>query len=318
MNVRLPGSRGFAPSSPSKYRSHRRFVVRKRSHLPLAGYGVFAAILFVAFVTTSFPYADTISALLAPMSMKVVYQRQAMKFPIGARLEDVQLISIANEQSLLQSPYVTVSPGVAWFFLGQPCLEVRAQIFGGVVDATVRQRARSIVVDFELKSLNLAMMSRGEPNLRMEAAPDEEGSAPYRLGVGLSGELSGRGSAQLMGPDIIADRASIILLARDVKAVLVNGLPPLELGVVQGKVVLEQGVATLQDVTASGSDGDLAANGRVQVTQNIAHSIIQLTLSLRPTAKGRAGFGFLLNMLPHTPNEGAYHLQGMLTSPSLS
>jgi hypothetical protein len=134
----------------------------------------------------------------------------------------------------------------------------------------------------------------------------------------LSGELSGRGSVELIGSDIIAASASMILLARNVKAELLSGLPPLELGVLRGKMVLEQGVATLQDVRAYGSDGDLTANGRVQVAHDIALSTIQLTLSLSPTAKGRAGFGFLLNMLPHAPSEGPYHLQGVLMSPSLS
>jgi len=288
------------------------------SRLLLGMYGFFAAILFVVFVSNSFPYVDTISALLAPMSMKVVFQRQSLKFPIGAQLENVQLISSANEQSLLYSPYVTVSPGVGWLLLGQPCLEVHSQIFGGVVDATVREHARSILVDFDLESLNLALISGDEPDLRMQAERDEDGGAPFRIGIALSGVMSGRGSAQLMGPNIVGDTATIVFVGRDVKAVLVNGLPPLELGVVRGKVLLEQGAATLQDVRAHGSDADLAANGKVQVRQDIAHSFIRLTLSLRPTAKGRAGFGLLLNLLPHAPSEGPYHVQGLLASPSLS
>jgi type II secretion system protein N len=293
-------------------------MVLTRSRLVLGGYGFFAAILFVVFVSTSFPYADTISAVLAPMSMKVVFQRQSVKFPIGAQFENVQLISSANEQSLLSSPYVTVSPGLGWFLLGQPCLEVQSKIFGGVIDATVRERARSLLLDFDLESLNLALIGRDEPDLRMQAVRDEEGGAPYRIGIALSGLISGRGSAQLMGPDLVGDTATIVFLGRDVKAVLVNGLPPLELGVVRGKVLLEQGAATLQDVRAYGSDADLAANGKVQVKQDIAHSFIQLTLSLRPTAKGRAGFGLLLNLLPHAPSDGPYHVQGLLASPSLS
>jgi type II secretion system protein N len=289
-----------------------------RKLLFLAGYGAFAAILFAAFAATSFPYADTISALLASMNMKVVFQRQAMEFPIGARFENVRLISLADDQSLIQSPYVTVSPAVACFFLGQPCLEVRAQVYGGVVDATIRQHAPSIVVDFELESLNLALMNKGEPNLRMRAAQDEGGGAPDQLGMALSGEISGHGSAQLVKPEMAADRAEFIFIARDVKAMLIDGLPPLELGVVKGEAAVDRGLVTLREATAYGSDGDLAANGTVQVKQDIDHSVIQLTLSLRPTAKARARFGLLLNMLPHAPNEGPYHLQGTLTSPSLS
>jgi type II secretion system protein N len=121
-----------------------------------------------------------------------------------------------------------------------------------------------------------------------------------------------------MGPDIIAGSASIMLFGRDVRAMPVNALPPLELGAVRVKLVLEQGVATLQDVSAKGSDGDLTANGTVAIAQDIAQSTIQLTLSLRPSAKAWAGFGFFLHMLPHSPNQGPYHLQGMLRSPSLS
>jgi hypothetical protein len=158
----------------------------------------------------------------------------------------------------------------------------------------------------------------GESKLGAQAAGIEEGGRARPLGVVLSGELSGSGSAQLSGADLIAASASMTLRGRDVKAVLANGLPPLELGVIRGKVVLEQGVATLQDVRAYGLDGDLAANGEVQVAREIGQSMVQLTLSLRPSVEGRASFGLLLNMLPHAPNEGPYHVQGVLNSPSLS
>jgi type II secretion system protein N len=313
MKVRLSGSEERVPlSSKSRYHGGRAVPMGKR-RLLLAGYGVFAAILFVAFVTATFPYADTISALVAPMRMKVVFQEQEMRFPIGARLENVRLISIANEQVLLQSPDVTVSPGVGWFFLGRPSLRIRAQIYGGAVDATVHQSARAAIVDFELESLNLAQMSRGvgEPKDRAQA----EGN---QLGVALSGELSGSGSAQVMGPDIIEGHASMILLGRHVEAEIVNGLPPLDLGVIHGRVLLEQGVATLQHLRAYGSDGDLEANGEIQLAPDLAKSTVRLTVSLTPTAEGRASFGLFLNMLPHAPGDGPYHVQGALTSLSVS
>src|SRR5712692_2088051 len=144
MKVRMSASEEYVPSSRSKPRDRGRSAVPMRERCwMLAGYGVFAAILFVAFITASFPYADTISALVAPMRLKVVFQKQEMNFPIGARLQNVRLVSIANEQLLLQSPDVTVAPGVAWLLLGRPCLRIRARIYGGVVDATVRQHAQA-------------------------------------------------------------------------------------------------------------------------------------------------------------------------------
>jgi type II secretion system protein N len=306
MKVGLSGSEEYVPLSSKSGYHGRSAVPRRKRPLLLAGYGVFAAILFVAFVIASFPYADTISAFVAPMRMKVVFQRQEMNFPIGARLENVRILSTDNEQLLLQSPDVAVSPCVGWLFLGQPRLRIRAHIYGGMLDATVHQSARAVIVDFELDSLNLADMIRGV------------GDAPHQLAVALSGELSGSGSAQVTGSDIIAGSASIILIGRHIKAAIVNGLPPLDLGIVRAKVLIEQGVATLQDLRAFGSDGGLEANGEIQLVPDIANSTVQLTVSLTPTTKARASFGLFLNMLPHAPSDGPYHVGGALMSLSVS
>src|SRR5690349_12123386 len=109
----------------------------------LVGYGLFAALLFVALVSATFPYLDIISAVLAPMGLKLVSEEQRMNLPFGAQLKDVRLIS-ADENLLLRSAEVRVSPSFARLLLGQLCLKIRAQIYGGEIDATVRPRARGI------------------------------------------------------------------------------------------------------------------------------------------------------------------------------
>jgi hypothetical protein len=136
--------------------------------------------------------------------------------------------------------------------------------------------------------------------------------------LGLSGQLSGNGSAQLTGSNIFSSNGNMIVRGDDVKAMLVDGLPPVELGAVWGKILLKHGVATLQEMNAKGPDGSAEANGWVGIAPDITHSIVQLSLSLKPSLKGRANFGVFLNMLPHPPTEGPYHIQGLLTSPSLS
>jgi type II secretion system protein N len=320
MKVGLSGSGEYVSSSlKSRYQGRPAAPGRKR-RLRLAGYGVFAAILFVGFLIANFPYADTISALVAPIRMKVVFQRQAINFPIGARLEGVRLLSDANEQLLLQSPEVIVAPHVGWLFLGRPSLRISAQIYGGVLDANIHRSAGAIIVDFELESLDLAQMipGAGERTAPAQIQENEDGDDPHQLGLTLSGELSGSGSAQVTGPDIIASRASMILSGRRVKAVIINGLPPLDLGVIRARMLLAQGVVTLQGVRAYGSDGSLEMNGRILLAPDITRSTMQLTVSLTPTPKGRASFGLLLNMLPHAPSDGPYHVEGLLTSPLVS
>lgn len=298
-----------------------RLMVRARAGLAVIGYGIFAAVLFLVVLTATFPYAESISSLLAPVGMKIGFERQATNFPIGERLQNVELISGANQRVLIQSPNVTIAPVLTRFFLGQLCLNVSAQIFGGVVNATVRGRAQSgTILDFQLESLNLARMSReaGHAMLRAQAQESEEGGATYEWGEILSGELSGRGSAQIIGSDMTGARASLILLGRDIKAILANGFPPLELGMVAGRVLLEQNVATLQNVRANGRYGDLTANGDIHLGADMASSTLQLTLWLKPNASGRANFRMLINMLPHSPGAGPYYLEGSLKFPVVS
>jgi type II secretion system protein N len=317
MKVGLSGSgESVSLSLESRYRGRPAAPLRNR-RLRLAGYGIFAVVLFIGFLIANFPYADTVAVLVAPLRMKVVFQRQAMNFPIGVRLEGVRLLSTPNEQLLLQSPELIVEPRLGWLFLGRPSLRIYAQIYGGVLDANVYRSGGAVVIDYELQSLDLAQMIPGAGE-RTVPAQTEDGNTPQRLGVTLTGELSGSGLAQMTGPDIIASRASMILLGRHVRAVIVNGLPPLDLDVIRAKMLLAQGVATLQGVRAYGSDGGLEMNGRIQLAPDITHSTMQLTISLTPTPKGRASFGLLLNMLPHAPGAGPYHVEGVVTSPSVS
>jgi type II secretion system protein N len=298
-----------------------RLTVGARTGLHLIGYGVFAAILFLALVSANFPYAEAISSVLAPMGVKIGFERQLMNFPIGAQLQNVRLISAANQQLLIQSPNVKIAPVITRLLLGQLCLNVRAEIFGGVLDAIVRGGAQSeTILDFQLESLNLAKMSKqtGTAMLRAHGEESQRADPAYTLGGILSGELSGRGSAELTGSDISAARASLFLLGRDIKALVATGLPPLDLGMVGGRVLLEQGIATLQNVRAYGRYGNLAANGVIQLGPDMPSSTLRLTLWLKPTPNGRATFGTFLNMLPHSPGTGPYYLEGTLEFPTVS
>ncbi|MBV8770916.1 MAG: type II secretion system protein GspN [Deltaproteobacteria bacterium] len=309
------------PVATSEFLASSRSMVRTRAGLPVIGYGIFATVLFLALLTATFPYAETISSLLAPIGMKIVFERQAPNFPIGEELKNVQLISLADQRVLIQSPDVSIVPVMKRFLLGQLCLNVRAQIFGGMVDGMVRSRGqRGTILDFQLDALNLSRMGReaSQAMLGAQGRESEESDATFDWGEILSGELSGRGSAQIIGSDLIAARASLILLGRDIKTILANGLPPLELGMVAGRVLLEQGVATLQNVRAYGRYGDLTANGEIHLGADMASSTLQLTLWLKPNATARASFGMLINLLPHSPGAGPYYLEGSLKFPVVS
>jgi type II secretion system protein N len=269
----------------------------------IAIYGVFGLAVFVTFVAASFPYSDALSSLLAPYQMKLVYQSQRMNMPIGARLEDVRLLSTIGSapELILSSPDVTLAPALGSLLLGRPAISVSADLYGGTVSATIYQRAGATNLSFVLSALSLAQ------------------SEPLRqLGTKLDGNVSGIGTAELKSPLLPDNKARISLDSRDVVVEIADGAPPIRLGTVSGILSLEDGVVTMHDVEAHGGDLEVKAEGTLRLDPDIEQSDVEMQLSLVPTPSGREHFGLFLKMLPHPPEEGPYDVSGPLMSPNVT
>jgi len=270
----------------------------------LAGaYVIFGVLVFLAVLAARFPYGDTISSMIAPFNLKITYQAQRMSPPLGAELENVRLLSTADPsgQPLIQSSAVRLAPTIASLILGRPGLRLYAALYGGTLNAVIRRRADLVGLDFVLDRLDLAQ------------------SGPLRqLGATLDGIISGKGSAEFRGPQISDDNATLALDGNSVAVAIMNGFPPVRLGVLKGALTLENGIVTLKDVEAHGGDVEVTANGEIQVAPDLTDSTVDMRVLLRPTADGRARFGMLLKMLPHGPNGGPFTLSGPLMSPSIS
>jgi type II secretion system protein N len=277
-----------------------RFVQGK---WPLAIYVVIGLLVFVLFLVASFPYAEAVSSLLAPYKLKLVYQEEHLSPPIGVELENVQLLSDAGSpgQLLLQSPDVELTPTLGSLFLGRPGLSLRADLYGGTVGATLRQRGKIVSLNFYLIAVNL---SRSEP-LR-------------QLGASLSGSLSGAGSAELRSAQISDNTARMAFDGDAVAVRITEGFPLVQLGAISGNLALDGGTLTLRNVQARGGDLEIRADGAIRLANDPRESAVNLKFLLNPTASGRAHFGFFLNLLPHPPGDGPYYLSGPLVSPSIT
>jgi len=269
----------------------------------VATYGAFGLAVFLAFMAASFPYNDAISSLLAPYQMKLDYQSQRMSPPIGARLEDVRLLSTVgpSPQLILHSAGVTLAPALGSLLVGRPAIKLSADLYGGTLNATVYQHAGATDLSFVVSGLSLSE------------------SAPLRqLGPKLSGNISGAGSAQLNSPSLPGETAHMTLDGRDVAVEIAAGTPPIRLGTISGTLSLESGTLTLHDVEARGGDLEVNAEGTIHFEPEVAESDVEMRLSMVPTISGRQHFGLFLKLLPHPPEEGPYELSGPLMSPSLS
>ena len=262
------------------------------------------AAVFASFLIADFPYGETLTSILAPYQLKLTYQSQRISPPIGAELTDVTLFSTAgpDDQTLLQSPAVTLAPTLAALLLGRRGIRVSADLYGGTVQVTLYQHADNVDLNFTLDSLKLA-----------ESEPLKQ------IGAVFDGNLSGSGTAHMNGPRI-PDASGMMAVAGDNLAIsIVRGFPAIHLGTLTGNLELEQGAIKLTDIIVHGPDLDLKGSGTIQLGDNPDDSTIDATFYLVPTQNGRDHFGFFLRLLPHPPGPDApYTLQGDLRAPSIS
>ncbi len=277
---------------------------RARKWLAVIACALVGAVVFAAFLAADFPYNDTLTSMLEPYRLRLTYQSQSLNPPIGAKLTDVRLFSTAgiDEETLLQSPAVTLAPTLAALLLGHPGMHVRANLYGGTVHVTLYQHAGHVDLDFNADSLKLAE------------------SAPLRqFGAILGGALSGTGTAHIAGPELPDDRAMMAIAGNNLTVSIARGFPAVHVGTLTGHLQLEQGAIKLTGIVAHGADLDLKAEGTIEVGDSPENSTIDLTLYLNPTQSGRDHFGFFLKFLPHPPGPDApYSVQGDLLSPSIS
>jgi type II secretion system protein N len=261
------------------------------------------ALLFVAFLAASFPYGDTLASILAPYNLKVVYQSQHMSAPIGAALINVRLISTADPsgQALVQSSEVRLAPTIGSLFFGRPGLNVRADLYGGTVSASIHRKGAMVDLSFAIRSVSL-----------------EDSDPLHELGALMSGHISGAGSAEISDDEIAQDTGQLALSADDLSVSVMSGFPPIRLGALTGNVRLVDGTLKISGVEGHGADVNLKADGTVELAQNVADSAIDLKVFLDPTPEGRARLRLFLGFLPHPPGSAPYLVRGPLAAPSIS
>lgn len=269
----------------------------------IIGYAILGALLFIAFLAASFPYGDTLTSILAPYKLKVVYQSQHMSAPIGAALINVQLISTADPsgQALVQSSEVRLAPTIGSLFFGRPGLNVRADLYGGTVSASIHRTGAMVDLSFAIRSVNL-----------------EDSDPLHELGALMSGHISGAGSAEISDGEIAQDTGQLALSADDLSVNVMSGFPPIRLGALTGNVRLVDGTLKISGVEGHGADVNLKADGTVELAQNVADSPVDLKVFLDPTPEGRARLRLFLGFLPHPPGSAPYLVHGRLAAPSIS
>jgi type II secretion system protein N len=258
--------------------------------------------LFAAYLISTFPYSTTLTKVLAPMGLEVSSTSQSASFPFGARLSDVRLISTrpASAGLLVESPAVTIAPAFLSMLTMHPGVRVKAALYDGFVNVTLRPSRRGTAISYDLDSIELARQ-------QLWTIP----------GASAAGALSGSGSL-LLSPSDIAENGDGVLSAAGLTFTSALASSPIRLGEGHSKFKLDEGTLTIEELTTSGGDLTLSAEGTIQLAPDPGDSelAIQFTLSTPPAAASQ--LAVLLAILPHPPGPEPYHLTGTLNAPRIS
>ncbi len=265
-------------------------------------YAAVGLTLFAAYLISTFPYSSTLTKVLAPMGLEVSSTSQSASFPFGARLSGVRLISTRPSSAglLVESPAVTIAPAFLSMLTMHPGVRVKASLYDGIVNVTLRPSHLGTAISYVLDSIELA-------HQQLWTIP----------GASAAGALSGSGSL-LLSPDDIAENGDGVLSAAGLTFTSALASSPIRLGEGHSKFKLDQGTLTIEQLTTSGGDLTLTAEGTVQLAPDPGDSelAIDFTLSTAPAAASQ--LAVLLTILPHPPGPEPYHLTGTLNSPRIS
>jgi type II secretion system protein N len=272
-----------------------------REHAAKMAYAALGVVLFFAFLLVSFPYADTISGVLAPTGLRLSTRGQGMSFPYGLRMDGVTLDSPTDGRAFFQSDRMRVTPALLSWLMGSPGVRIDADAYGGNFDLRARREGDATEVSFNGADLHL-----------------DDYTALRAMGVNLGGIVSGNGDAYLAQNDLFADRGVINLTASGASYRMFPGTPPLKLGDITAVVQLDRGKITIQQLESHGGDVTLSGRGIIELQPNLPDSEVAIKFQLATTPVGRKRLGFIMNFLPHPPNSTPYFLSGTLGFPSLT
>ncbi len=266
-------------------------------------YVVVGLTLFAAYLISTFPYSTTLTKVLAPMGLEVSSTSQSASFPFGARLSDVRLSSTrpTSRGLLVESPAVTIAPAFLSMLTMHPGVRVKAALYDGVVNVTIRPSGGGTAISYDLDTVQLARQ-------QLWTIP----------GASAAGALSGSGNL-LLSSDGIAESGGGVLSAAGLTFTSALASSPIRLGDGHSKFKLDQGTLTIEELTTSGGDLTLTAEGTVQLAPDPGQSelAIQFTLSTAPAAAA-SQMAVLLAILPHPPGLQPYRLTGTLNAPRIS
>jgi len=273
----------------------------ERARYVWLAYAAVGLTLFAAYLISTFPYSTTLTKVLTPMGLEVTSTGQSASFPFGAKLSGVRLRSIKPKPGglMVESSAVTIAPSFLSMLMFHPGVNVKAALYDGIVNVTLRPSGGGTAISYDLDSVDLS---------RQTLFPLPETDA--------SGTLSGNGTLWLDGGNIAQTGGGQLSAAHLTFKSPFLGIP-IALGDGQSKFKLDQGKLTIERCATSGGDVAVNATGTVQLAPDPAQSVLAIEFTLSPTPDAASRLSGFFLMLPHPPGPEPYRLTGTVSAPQI-
>jgi len=280
---------------------------------PLLLYALYTIVVFGLCVLATFPYELAIrqglrQALGPSISSEVIGAR--LGWSLTTTIKDLQLLPKgATSPRLLSVQALRIRPSIFGLVRGTPFpITAAAGLYGGTIEGTLDPRPESFDIDARVVGLDLSRYAglghfsggtlRGRLNLTVTLAGDR--TAPTTL----NGQLALTG-------------LEIGLEGLDLRGVVV---PDLHFGQLQVGGTVTNGRIDITQLSGSGTEIDLAGSGHLLLRDPLNASLLNLQVTLTPTAATPQGLRMAIKLIPgeEGPDDGRIlQISGPLGAPRL-
>lgn len=267
-----------------------RLLAKYRNQLIIAGYCLYGLLAVLFFVYLTLPVEAIGRFLLAKASAQAGVHISAKSFkrsaPFGFDSEDVTITDFSGPQVFMTSPRVSVAVVPSSLFSHKRLVKISLPIYGGSAEGRLSIDSSGSLPRYELDAALQNILLQEAPIFHLKEAGPSDRQA---------GNLHGIGRAEIHyawdANRTITGSGQISIEIQDLKTegmtVMKFPVSDLSFPKVIGKLTMKDGIATLNELSGSGSGMDVTGSGLVQLRQPLMSSLLNITMKL--ALKNKAG-----------------------------
>lgn len=269
-----------------------RLLLKYRKRLIFAGYCLYGLLAVLFFVYITLPVEAIGRFLLAKASQQAGVHISAKSFkrsaPFGFDSEDIMVTDLSGSQVFMTSPRMTVAVVPSSLLSHKKLVKLSLTIYGGSAEGRLSIDSSGSLPRYELDAALQDIVLQEAPIFRQKEAGPSDPARP-------AGSLHGVGQVEVHyawdanRPTTGSGQISIEIqdLKTDGMTVMNFPISDLSFPKVVGRLTMKDGIATVNELSGSGSGMDVSGSGIVQLRQPLTSSLLNITMKL--ALKNKAG-----------------------------